>query len=411
MNPFLEAAEARLRRAEDLLDLEPEIVKILSKPMRALEFQIPVRMDDGRAEIFSAYRVYHNDALGPTGGGTRIAPFMDMEESKALALVMTIKWAAVDIPIGGSKGGIQADPTKLSRWELERLCRGYMRHVAYKGPWVDFPGADIGSNLEMLGWMLDEYEQITGHHCPTAVVDKLTILGGTLGIEDPVGWGIMYIAQEILKSKGLSPQSCRVAIQGFGAVGTTTATTLSNEGFKVIAVSDIKGGVFNPAGLDIPKLIIHVEKTGSVVDFPGAKAIDNQELLATECEILVPGAIENVITDENAGDIQAKIILEGANGPTTPSADKTLSDKGVLIVPDVVANAGGAIVNSFERTQGFYDSYWDLDTIHELLKKKILKAYKETVDTANEMGILMSEAAWVNALRRVCKAMRARGWV
>ena len=410
MNPFLESVEARLQRAEELLNLEPEMVKLLSKPMRSLEFQIPIRMDDGRAEVFSAYRVIHNDALGPTGGGTRIALYMDMEESKALAMVMTIKWAAVDIPIGGAKGGIRADPAKLTRWELERLCRGYMRHVAYKGPWVDFPGADLGSNLEMLGWMLDEYEQITGLHCPTAVVDKLTILGGTLGIEDPVGWGIMYIAREIIKSKGLSPQECRVAIQGFGAVGTTTATTLDNDEFKVIAVSDINGGVLDPTGLDIPKLITYARETGSVAGFPGANAISNQELLTTECEILVPGACENVITDENASNIQAGIILEGANGPNTPSAERTLADKGILIVPDVIANSGGAIVNTFERTQGLYDSYWDLETIHELLRKKILKAYEDTMDTSNRMGILMSEAAWVNALQRVCKAMRARGW-
>jgi len=410
MNPFLESAEARLRRAEALLNLEPEMVRLLNKPMRALEFQIPIRMDDGRAEVFSAYRVIHNDALGPTGGGTRIAPYMDMEESKALALVMTIKWAAVNIPIGGAKGGIQADPTKLSRCEMERLCRGYMRHIPYKGPWVDFPGADLGSNLEMLGWMLDEYEQITGSHCPTAVVDKLTILGGTLGIEDPVGWGIMYVAREVIKSKGLSKQDCRVAIHGFGAVGATTATALSNDGFKVIAVSDINGGVFDPAGLDIRKLTTYAKKTGSVVNFPKARSISNQELLATECEILVPGACENVITDENAVNVRAKIILEGANGPTTPSAERTLAGKGILIVPDVIANSGGAIVNSFERTQGLYDSYWDLDTIHELLRKKILKAYEETVNTANGKGILMSEAAWVNALQRVCAAMRARGW-
>lgn len=411
MPTFLEAAETRMKRAEELASLEPAMIELLSKPMRSMEFIIPVRMDNGEAKFFTAYRVYHNDALGPCCGGTRIAPNLTLDESRALATIMTIKWAAVNIRKGGSKGGIAADPEKLSRWEFERLCRSYIRRAGFTGAWVDIPGADIGTNLEALGWMLDEYEQMMGSHSPAAVVDKNAILGGTVGIEDPVGWGIMYIAQEVIKNKNLKPQSCRVAIQGFGAVGTTTATTLNNEGFKIIAASDIRGGIFDPSGLDIPKLINHAKQTSSVANFPRVKAINNQELLGTECEILIPAAVENVITEENAGNVKAKVIIEGANGPLTPTADKMLSDRGVMIIPDVVANAGGAIVNSFERTQGLSDSYWDLDTVHELLKKMILKAYEETVNTAAEMGILLSEAAWVNAVRRVAEAVRLRGWV
>lgn len=411
MSKFLEAAQKRICRAEELLNLEPEMVELLNKPMRTLEFQFPLRMDNGKVRIFSAYRVYHNNALGPTGGGTRISPTLTMEESKALALIMTIKWAVINVPLGGSKGGITADPSQLSEWELERLCRAYVRHLGFKGAWVDFPGADIGTNIKCLGWMLDEYEQIVGFHNPTAVIDKPTILRGGLGIEDPVGHGLCYLALEVCKGKALVPQSCRVVIQGFGDVGSTAAQTFIKEGFKIIAAGDINGAILNPSGLDIPKLMIHVEKTGTVADFSEAQAITNQELLETECEILIPTAIDNVITEQNADRVKAKIILEGANGPVNPSADKILIDKEIDVIPDVIANSGGVIVNSFERTQGLYDRYWDIDTVHERLKKKILHAYKEAVKTAGEMGVSVTEAAWVNALQRVCAAVRARGWI
>jgi glutamate dehydrogenase len=411
MTSFLEAAEVRLQKAEALLNLEPEMVELLGKPMRASEFQIPIRMDDGKVKIFTGYRVIHNDALGPSGGGTRIVPNLTLDEVKALAMIMTIKFAVAGVSAGGAKGGITADPSRLSKLELERLCRAYMRRMNPKGAWIDIPGSDMGTDIETMGWMLDEYEQIAGYHSPAAINDRPVVLEGSLGIEDPVGWGILYIVSEVIKNKALTPQSCRVVIQGFGAVGSTTATTLSNAGFKIIAVGDIYGSIYDSTGLDIPKLLNHVKQTGSVVDFPGPKAISNQELLEIECDILIPAACENVITEENAARIKTKIIIEGANGPVTPTADKILTDKGVFIVPDVIANSGGAILYQFERTQGLYDMYWDLNTIHEHLKKKILRAYAETVNTASEMGIGMSDAAWANALRRVAAATRARGWV
>lgn len=411
MISFWEATKTRLRRAEELLSLEPEMVEFLSRPMRVLEFQIPLRMDNGQLQIFTAYRVCHNDALGPTKDGTRIRPDLTLDEVKALALIMTIKHAVAGIPAGGGKGGIAADPMKLTERELERLCRAYIRRLSPKGASVDIPGADIGTSYKTQAWMLDEYEQVTGFHSPAAINDKPAIVGGSLGGEEATGRGLFYIALAVSKSKALIPQSCRVVIQGFGSVGSNAAKLLSNEGFKVIAVGDVYGAISAPSGLDISKLVNHVEQTGSVVDFPGARVISNQELLQTECEILIPAAVENVINEENAGGVKAKIILEGANGPLTPSADRILLDKGVTIIPDIVANSGSIIVCQFERIQGLYDMYWAINTVHQRLEEQILKVYEETIKVATEMGISLREAAWVNALNRVSAAIRMRGWV
>jgi len=411
VSSFCEATKLHLQNAGKLLKLEPEMIEFLSRPMRVLEFQIPLRMDDGKLQIFSAYRVCHNDALGPTKDGTRIIANLTLDEVKALAMTMTIKHAVVDIPAGGGKGGIAADTHKLSERELERLCRGFIRGLSPKGAWVDIPGADIGTSYQTQAWMLDEYEQIMGFHSPAAINDKPAIVGGSLGGEEATGRGLFYIALAVSKGKALISQSCRVVIQGFGNVGSNVAKLLSNEGFKIIAVGDICGAISAPS-LDISKLVNHVEQTGSVVDFPGAKAISNQELLETECEILIPAAVENVINEENAGRVKTKIILEGANGPLTPSADKILLDKGVTIIPDIVANSGSIIVCQFERTQGLCDMYWDdLDTIHERLEARILKAYEEMLNTADEMGISLREAAWVNGLHKVSAAIRMRGWI
>lgn len=411
MHNFLEAVQYRLRKAAELLKLEPKIVEFLSKPIRTEEFQIPLRMDNDEVQIFTGYRVCHNDALGPPCGGVRIKPGLTSDEVKALALNMTIKWAVANIPKGGAKGGIAADPLRLSKREMEQLCRAYVRRVSLKGAWIDILGADLGTNTKAIGWMLDEYEQIMGFHSPAAFIDKPPILGGTLGIEDSVGQGLCYLALEIIKSKGLDPQSCRVAIQGFGSVGSSAAKLLDKEGFHIITVGDIRGAIYAPSGLEILKLMNHVKQTGSVAGFPGARVISNQDLLETECEFLIPAAVEHVITEENADRIKTKVILEGANGPLSPSSDKILLEKGILIIPDVVANSGTIILNQFELTQGLYDMYWDLNTVNEGLKKRILKSYEETRDTAGKMGISLIEAAWVNALRKVSEAVYKRGWV
>ncbi len=411
MAAFWKDTQIRLHRAQEILELDPEVVELLSKPMRMLEFQIPLRMDNGEFQMFTAYRVCYNDALGPTKDGTRISPTLTLDEVKALALTMTIKHAIVDIPAGGGKGGITADSHKLTERELERLCRAYIRRLSPKGAWVDVPGADIGTSYKTQAWMLDEYEQIVGFHSPAAINDKPAIVGGALGGEEATGRGVFYIALEVSKRRGLIPQSCRVVVQGFGAVGRTVAKLLYNEGFNIIATGDTRGVLSDPSGLDIPKLIRHKEQTGSVADFPGATSISNEELLETECELLIPAAVDGVITEQNAGRVKTEIILEGANGPVTPSAEDILLANGITIIPDVVANAGGIIVCQFERTQGLYDMRWELDTIHENLKARILRAYEKTVDTASEMGISLREAAWINGLSKVSEAIHMRGWV
>ncbi|GAG56530.1 unnamed protein product, partial [marine sediment metagenome] len=276
--------------------------------------------------------------------------------------------------------------------------------------WVDVPGADIGTSAKTQAWMLDEYEEIIGFHSPAAINDKPAEVNGSLGSMEATGTGAFFVTKEAVKDLGLS-QKAFVAIQGFGDVGRTVTKLLYNEGFIVIAVSDIKSGVYSEGGIDIEQLAKHVEDSGFVAKFPGTVAITNKELLEKECDILVPAAVQSVITDENADKIKAKLIIEGANGPTTPGAEKILEDKGVTIMPDVLANCGSAIVCSFERTQGLTDTYWDLETVNKKLKERILKAYKETIMTAKEKNTSFRNAAWNNALIKISKAMKARGWI
>jgi glutamate dehydrogenase/leucine dehydrogenase len=323
---------------------------------------------------------------------------------------MTIKHAVADIPAGGGKGGIRIDPGKLSEWELERLVRAFIRKLPMKGAWVDVPGADIGTSAKTQAWMIDEYEEIVGFHSPAAVNDKPAEVNGTLGSMEATGTGAFFVTKEVVKDIGLA-KGASVAVQGFGDVGRTVARLLYNDGFKVIAVSDIEGGIYSEKGLDVEKLVKHVEDTRFVVDFPGTVAITNEELLETNCDILIPAAVQSVITNRNANKVKAKLIIEGANGPTTPGAEKILEDKEVTIIPDVLANCGGAIVCSFERTQGLTDTYWDLETVNKKLKERILKAYKETVATAREKNTSFRNAAWVNALIKISNAMKARGWI
>jgi len=408
-DPF-ETALNTLRVAGEISDLEPNAIKLLSQPKRIFEFTIPMKMDNGEFRIFNAFRVHYNDALGEIKDGTRFVPNLDLNTVKALGFWMTIKHAVAGIPSGGGKGGVRVDPSKLSEWELERLVRTFIRKLPMKGAWVDVPGADIGTSAKTQAWMLDEYEEIVGFHSPAAINDKPAEVNGTLGSMEATGTGAFFVTKEAVKDLGL-PKEASIAIQGFGDVGRTIAKLFYNEGFKVIAVSDIKSGVYSEEGIDIEELVKHVEDTGFVANFPGIVAITNKELLETKCDILIPAAVQSVITDENADKIKAKLIIEGANGPTTPGAEKILEEKGIKIIPDVLANCGGAIVCSFERTQGLTDTYWDLETVNEKLKERILKAYKETVATAREKNTSFRNAAWVNALIKISKAMKARGWM
>lgn len=408
-NPF-ETALNTLHNASKVAGIEPDVVTFLSKPKRIFEFTIPFKMDNGEFKLLTAYRVHYNDALGPVKDGTRFVPDLDLDTVKALGFWMTIKHAVAGIPAGGGKGGIAVDPSQLNKSELERLSRAFIRKLPMKGAWVDVPGADIGTNAQTMAWMLDEYEEIVGFHSPAALNDKPVEVNGTEGSSEATGTGAFFVTMEAVKDFGV-PNGASVAIQGFGTVGRMIANLLYQEGYKIVAVSDIKGGICSQAGLDIEKLSKYVDETGSVVNFPGTEPISNEALLETECDILVPAAVQSVITSENANNVKAKVIIECANGPVTPDGEKILEEKGVIIVPDVVTNCGSAIVCGFERIQGLTDDYWDFDTVMQRLKERIVKAYRQTYDTAREKNISLRNAAWANALIKISKSIKKRGWV
>lgn len=411
MYDFLEQSTRILQQAGETAGLDADIMNWLSGPARVVIFRIPLKMDDGSCRIFDAYRVRYNDALGPSRDGTRISPDLDLGEVKSLALIMSIKHAAGRIPAGGGKGGIAADPRELSARELEALCRAYIRYLRPKGAAYDVPGADIGTNLQTMAWMLDEYESITGYHEPAAINDKPPILGGSLGGYEATGRGVFDVFVEAIKEKGLEMDGLRIAIQGFGQVGSVAASSFYEAGCRVVAVSDSRGGVYAEGGLDIQALLQHKQETGHVEGFAGTTALSNEALLACDCDVLIPAALQGVITEENAGKIQADMVVEAANGPTTVEADAILMDRGVTVVPDVLANAGSVHLCQMERTQGLSDDYWDIKTINHLRRKRLVSGYRAALyaktkyDTAS-----IRLGAWINALMRIEEAVRMRGW-
>ncbi|MGD8430310.1 MAG: Glu/Leu/Phe/Val dehydrogenase [Ectothiorhodospiraceae bacterium] len=411
MYDFVEQGSRMLRMAGEQGGIDPDVVELLSAPIRILSFRIPLQMDDGSRRIFDAYRVRYNDALGPSRDGTRVSPNVDLNEVKALGLLMCIKHAAGHIPAGGGKGGIAADPRELSAREYEALCRGYMRYLRPAGPAYDVPGADIGTNPQTMAWMLDEYEQITGYHCPAAVNDKPAILGGSYGGQEATGRGVFDAFHKAVDDLGMDPADATVAIQGFGQVGSVAAMMLHKAGCRVIAVADSRGGVRRDDGLDIPALQEHAREAGTVAGFPGADAITNADLLESDCAVLIPAAVQGVITRENAPRIRARLLVEAANGPTTIEAEEALLDRGITVVPDVIANSGSVHVCQMERSQGLYDNYWDPETINELRRTRLLGSYQEALHTVANLGLKsVRMGAWINALRRIEEAVHLRGW-
>ncbi|MEX2524501.1 MAG: Glu/Leu/Phe/Val dehydrogenase [Gammaproteobacteria bacterium] len=411
MYDFLEQSTSLLHRSAEYGEVNPNVVELMSAPARILAFRIPLKMDDGSFRVFDAYRVRYNDALGPTRDGTRISADLNLDEVKALAMIMTIKHAAGLIPAGGGKGGIKADPRELSVREYESLCRGYMRYLQPAGPDYDVPGADVGTDLQSMAWMLDEYEQITGRHAPAAVNDKPPILGGTLGGYEATGRGVFDVFREAAGEAGLQIENARVAVQGFGQVGSVAARLFSEAGCRVVAVSDSRGGVYAKDGIDIPSLLEHKHETGGVGGLSGTAPITNAELLESDCDVLVPAALQGVITSDNAPRIKARMLVEAANAPTTLEADAILLDNGVTVVPDVLANAGSVHLCQMERTQGLTDDYWDLDTINRLRRERLIAGYHAAVNTAARFQIeSVRLGAWINALKRVEEAMNTRGW-
>ncbi|MCB0211451.1 MAG: Glu/Leu/Phe/Val dehydrogenase [Anaerolineae bacterium] len=412
INPFV-IAQRQIDEASAMLGLDPATHAFLREPMREFTFTIPLRMDDGSVKVFRGYRVQYSDARGPCKGGIRWHPDETLDTVKALAAWMTWKTSVVDIPLGGSKGGVACNPKELSPTEQERLARGYVRGVwRMIGEELDIPAPDVYTNPQIMAWMMDEYSTIRGHMVPGVITGKPLQLGGSAGRDDATARGGIYTVREAAKVINLDLEGATIAIQGYGSVGRSIhklADELLN--LKVVAVSDSHGGIYNPAGLDYKTIYQHKRATGSVVDAPNTETISNDELLATDVTILFPAALENVITDENAGSIKAKIVAEMANGPTTPEADKILYDRGVYVLPDLMCNAGGVTVSYFEQVQNAYDYYWTLDTIHQRLERKMSEAFHAVHRVAELKGIRNRQAAYLVAIERVAEAAKLRGWV
>lgn len=411
MYNFLEQSSRILQEAGRVGEIDPNVMQLLEAPQRVISFRIPLKMDDGSFRVFDAHRVRYNDALGPTRDGTRISLDLDLDEVKALALIMSIKHAAGRIPAGGGKGGVVANPKELSEREFEALCRGYMRQLRSSGSHYDVPGADVGTDLQTMSWMLDEFESIHNRHEPTAVNDKPTILGGSLGGYEATGSGVFEVFEEAAGETGLEIRGARIAIQGFGQVGSIAAQRFFEAGCKVVAISDSRGGVYCEDGIDIVALAEYKQRTGRVQDMEGTQNLTNDELIACDCDVLVPAALQGVITSDNAAEIKACLLVEAANAPTTVEADMILTQKGITIVPDVLANAGSVHLCQMERTQGMYDNYWDEETINQLRKKRLTGGFRAALNTAARYQVSSTRlGAWINALKRIEEAVKMRGW-
>ena len=405
-----EMALRQFDNAIKYLELKRGIIEYLRYPKRELTVNFPVRMDDGSVKIFTGYRVHHNTVLGPTKGGIRYHPDVTLDEVRALAMWMTWKCAVVGLPYGGAKGGVICDPKKLSFQELENLTRRYAAEISLMmGPESDIPAPDVGTNPQVMAWIMDTYSMHKGYSVPAVVTGKPISIGGSLGRLEATGRGVMITACEACKHLGIPIEGATVVVQGYGNVGTASAYLLHDQGCKVIAVSDSKGGIYNPKGFDPRDVLSYKRETGSVVGYPDTETITNEELLELPCDILVPSALENQITVDNADRIQAKVVAEGANGPTTPDADVILHDKGILIVPDILANAGGVTVSYFEWVQGLQSFFWSEEEINQKLERIMSKSFKEVLEASRLKGIDMRTAAMVRAILVVAEALVVRG--
>lgn len=415
-NPFA-IAQAQLDKAAKLLNLDEGTHQTLREPMRELVVTLPVRMDNGKVKVFKGFRVQYNDARGATKGGIRFHPEETIDTVRALGAWMTWKTAVVDVPLGGGKGGIICNPKEMSRGELERLSRAYIRQVGrILGEKMDCPAPDVYTNAQIMSWMVDEYYWMNGENQFGMITGKPLSLGGSLGRHDATARGGVYCVREAAKKLGLDPKTSSYAVQGFGNAGQYAAL-LHQEilgGGKLVAVSDSRGGIYNPDGIDAQAIVDHKLKTGAVSGFSGAKEITNDELLTLDVDLLYPAALEQVITGSNAGDIKAKLICELANGPTTPEGDAILQRNGVFVIPDFLANAGGVTVSYFEMVQNHYNYQWDIDTVYERLDKKMTSAFADVYNMLEERkadNVDMRTAAYLVSVSRVAEAMKMRGWV
>jgi glutamate dehydrogenase (NAD(P)+) len=409
-NPF-EIAQRQLDECARILKLDDSVRAVLRVPMREMHMSIPVRMDNGKLRVFQGFRVQYNNARGPMKGGIRFHPDETIDTVRALSAWMTWKTSIVDIPLGGAKGGVICNPKEMSVGELERLSRAYIQSVSeIVGPEKDVPAPDVYTTGQIMAWMMDEFSKVYQKNQFGLITGKPLELGGSAGRGDATARGGCYTIREAAKNLGINLKGATVAIQGFGNAGSFAASLATSLlGCKIIAVSDSKGGILNKAGLDVEAVIKHKEKTGSVINFPKSESISNEKLLELEVVLLIPSALEGVITDKNASNIKAKIMCELANGPTTPEADDILYKNGVHVIPDFLANAGGVTVSYFEMVQNFYMYYWDEALVHERLDKKMTSAYNATLNASKKYKVNMRKAAYVVAVGRVVEAMRLRG--
>ncbi len=409
LNPWL-SAEARFDTAAARLGLDDGICKVLRSPSRELTVHIPVQLDDGRIEVFTGYRVQHSIARGPAKGGIRFAPDVTIDEVRALASWMTWKCAVVNIPFGGGKGGVICDPTLLSQSELERITRRYTAEIIdFIGPERDVPAPDMNTNEQTMAWIMDTYSMHMRHTTTAVVTGKPLNLGGSKGRPEATGRGCLIVTQQALRRFGLEPANTRVVIQGFGNVGGMAAKLMERAGFKVICIVEWDGAVYNASGLDIQALMTHRKETGSITGFTGGEAIDREEALFLECEVLLPAAKENVITSANAHRLRCKILCEGANGPCTHVADSILQEKGIFVIPDILANAGGVTVSYFEWVQDRQGYFWNEQLVNGRLEEIMVNSFRDVVSYADKHEVNNRIAAYMVALDRVAFAIKLRG--
>jgi glutamate dehydrogenase (NAD(P)+) len=405
-----EMAKKQLDEVASLIGLNESLHGYLRQPKRTLEVSLPVRMDNGGFKMFTGYRVQHNMSRGPGKGGIRFHPDVTLDEVKALAMWMTWKCALVNIPFGGAKGGVICDPKHMSIQELENLTRRFTSEISIIiGPEKDIPAPDVYTTPQIMAWIMDTFSMQHGYSIPGVVTGKPISIGGSLGRDKATARGCLYVVDEAMHALGHTIENASVAIQGFGNAGMYAAQLMEARGYRVVAVSDSQGGVANESGLDARGLSAHKLETGSVVGFKGGERIDNREVLEFDCDVLVPAALEKVITRENAPRIKAKIVAEAANGPTMPEADDVLFDRGVMVLPDILANAGGVTVSYFEWVQDLQANFWEEDEINERLKRVMTRAFREAHDQAQRHGVSMRKGAYCVAVNRVAEATKLRG--
>ncbi|MCC0632845.1 MULTISPECIES: Glu/Leu/Phe/Val family dehydrogenase [unclassified Clostridioides] len=411
-----EMAQSQVKNACDKLGMEPAVYELLKEPMRVIEVSIPVKMDDGSIKTFKGFRSQHNDAVGPTKGGIRFHPNVSRDEVKALSIWMTFKCSVTGIPYGGGKGGIIVDPSTLSQGELERLSRGYIDGI-YKliGEKVDVPAPDVNTNGQIMSWMVDEYNKLTGQSAIGVLTGKPVEFGGSLGRTAATGFGVAVTAREAAAKLGIDMKKAKLAVQGIGNVGSYTVLNCEKLGGTVVAMaewckSEGSYAIYNENGLDGQAMLDHMKEHGNLLNFPGAKRISLEEFWASDVDIVIPAALENSITKEVAESIKAKLVCEAANGPTTPEADEVFAERGIVLTPDILTNAGGVTVSYFEWVQNLYGYYWSEEEVEQKEEVAMVKAFESIWKIKEEYNVTMREAAYMHSIKRVAEAMKLRGW-